>query len=121
MSKISLWIVILYIALLIEGRVYSEFNQVIPNAISVFVIEGLYSIEPEKQIDQIDQQESLQDCSYLRSIEALKISSFSTVHVDHHNYNLCRQNENKIEYPSALHPRFDSSRYPFASSYDVYD
>jgi hypothetical protein len=47
LSIIGFGIVILDIALLIEGGVYSKFNQLISDAVSILVIEGLQPEEPE--------------------------------------------------------------------------
>ena len=57
--------VVLDIAILLELRVPPEGNKIVADAVAVLVVEGLNAVEPEDEIDEVDQDEDLQQSLHL--------------------------------------------------------
>lgn len=57
--------IVLDIAILLELRVPPEGNKIVADAVAVLVVEGLNAVEPEDEIDEVDQDEDLQQSLHL--------------------------------------------------------
>ena len=60
-------VVVVHLAVL-ELRIPAEFYQVLSDAVSVLVLEGLYAVEPEHDVDQRDQEEGLEEGAGLTAL-----------------------------------------------------